>query len=59
MATHFYRVSGNPAPTTIGEKSGQRENQIKRHASQAAGAEMVNGLRRLGLVVAWVHAERR
>jgi hypothetical protein len=32
----------------------ERENQIKRHASQAAGAELVNGLRRLGFVVAWV-----
>ncbi len=32
----------------------ERENLIKRHASQAAGAELVNGLRRLGFVVAWV-----
>jgi hypothetical protein len=32
----------------------ERENQIKLHASQAAGAELVNGLRRLGFVVAWV-----
>lgn len=32
----------------------EQENQIKRDAAQAAGAELVHGMRRLGFVVAWV-----
>jgi hypothetical protein len=50
----FMEYQGILRQQPLEKNPAERENLIKRHASQAAGAELVNGLRRLGFIVAWV-----